>query len=154
MGSPCAQSYYSRHLDSFNMDVNLLDLGVVSLAWNTFFPLIQSHQVEIMPDNTMTVFLHKQGTKSLPLFRSNQHLGLKSTFQQKSHNALYISIKSTELSSNLSRHFPADQEWEIHSSILNEIFTWWGIPSWVCIPNEQKSPPILLHGISGSQLQG
>lgn len=96
------------------------------------------------PD-TLRVRSSKYQTIGLPRSVGRLHIIL---------SAVYLAGVQNSLAESFSRHFSTDNEWEIRNSILNEIPTQWGTPSWDVFASQENKTTHCYRAALGCSLKG
>ncbi|KAJ1156603.1 hypothetical protein NDU88_009321 [Pleurodeles waltl] len=110
--------------------INLLELRAVRLALKAFLPSLRGQSVQVLTDNTTTMwYINKQGgVGSYLLCRE----ALRLWSWAKDHRICLIANHLAGVlnvrADSLSRHFSADHEWRLHPDQVRLIFQKWGFP--------------------------
>ncbi|KAJ1131499.1 hypothetical protein NDU88_009835 [Pleurodeles waltl] len=110
--------------------INLLELRAVRLALKAFLPSLRGQSVQVLMDNTTTMwYINKQGgVGSYLLCREALRLWSWAKDHQiylvANHLAGVLNVRAD----GLSRQFSADHEWRLHPDQARLIFQRWGFP--------------------------
>ncbi|KAJ1116790.1 hypothetical protein NDU88_004996 [Pleurodeles waltl] len=110
--------------------INLLELRAVRLALKAFLPSLRGQSVQVLTDNTTTMwYINKQGgVGSYLLCREALRLWSWAMDHQICLIANHLAGVLNVRADSLSRHFSADHEWRLHPDQVRLIFQRWGFP--------------------------
>ncbi|KAJ1204852.1 hypothetical protein NDU88_000290 [Pleurodeles waltl] len=110
--------------------INLLELRAVRLALKAFLPSLRGQSVQVLTDNTTTMwYINKQGgVGSYLLCREALRLWSWAKDHQICLIANHLAGVLNVRADSLSRHFSADHEWRLHPDQVRLIFQRWGFP--------------------------
>ncbi|KAJ1085596.1 hypothetical protein NDU88_005726 [Pleurodeles waltl] len=110
--------------------INLLELRAVRLALKAFLPSLRGQSVQVLTDNTTTMwYINKQGgVGSYLLCREALRLWSWAKDHQICLVANHLAGVLNVRADSLSRQFSADQEWRLHPDQIRLIFQMWGFP--------------------------
>ncbi|KAJ1135528.1 hypothetical protein NDU88_001967 [Pleurodeles waltl] len=112
------------------LHINLLELRAVRLALKAFLPSLRGQSVQILTDNTTTMwYINKQGgVGSYLLCREALRLWCWAQDHQICLMANHLAGVLNVRADVLSRHFSLDHEWRLHPDVVLHIFEMWGTP--------------------------
>ncbi|KAJ1180645.1 hypothetical protein NDU88_005865 [Pleurodeles waltl] len=110
--------------------INLLELRAVRLALKAFLPSLRGQSVQVLTDNTTTMwYINKQGgVGSYLLCREALRLWSWAKDHQICLVANHLAGVLNVRADSLSRQFSADHEWRLHPDQVRLIFQMWGFP--------------------------
>ncbi|KAJ1112338.1 hypothetical protein NDU88_000606 [Pleurodeles waltl] len=110
--------------------INLLELRAVRLALKAFLPSLRGQSVQVLTDNTTTMwYINKQGgVGSYLLCREALRLWSWAKDHQICLVANHLAGVLNVRADSLSRQFSADHEWRLHPDQVSLIFQMWGFP--------------------------
>ncbi|KAJ1168361.1 hypothetical protein NDU88_000287 [Pleurodeles waltl] len=110
--------------------INLLELRAVRLALKAFLPSLRGQSVQVLTDNTTTMwYINKQGgVGSYLLCREALRLWSWAKDHQICLVANHLAGVLNVRADSLSRQFSADHEWRLHPDQVCLIFQMWGFP--------------------------
>lgn len=100
-------------------------------ACQAYLPTIHSRHVLIISDNTSAIYyINKQGgTKSTALSMEVVNLWDWRVAHKILLSAAYLPRTQNMIADSLSRRFVANHKWELHNTVVSNIFNQWGTPT-------------------------